>query len=69
MDGWHRRGNHDVATAPDGVAEMSITAKVWGLDLPVVAAFHVSRMALLLIAAEPMYRLGCAVLGKYRRSA
>ncbi|MEP7084408.1 MAG: AbrB family transcriptional regulator, partial [Betaproteobacteria bacterium] len=36
-----------LATAPGGVAEMSITAKVLQLGVPVVTAFHVTRMVLL----------------------
>lgn len=42
-----------VTTAPGGIAEMAITAKVLGLGAPIVTAFHLTRMlaAILLIKA------------------
>lgn len=46
-----------LATAPGGVAEMSVTAKLLGLGVPVVVAFHVSRMALLVLTAAPIFRI------------
>lgn len=45
-----------LGTAPGGIAEMSITAKVLQLGVPVVTAFHVTRLAAVLILVEPMYR-------------
>ena len=45
-----------LATSPGGIAEMSITAKVLQLGVPVVTAFHVTRLAAVLLLAEPMYR-------------
>ncbi len=45
-----------LGTSPGGVAEMSITAKVLQLGVPVVTAFHVTRLAAVLLLAEPMYR-------------
>lgn len=45
-----------LGTAPGGIAEMSITAKVLQLGVPLVTAFHVTRLAAVLLLAEPMYR-------------
>ena len=45
-----------LATSPGGIAEMAITAKVLQLGVPVVTAFHVTRLAAVLMLAEPVYR-------------
>jgi membrane AbrB-like protein len=45
-----------LATAPGGIAEMSITAKVLELGVPVVTAFHVTRVVLLLTCTEPVFK-------------
>ncbi|MEO6016651.1 MAG: AbrB family transcriptional regulator [Polaromonas sp.] len=45
-----------LGTSPGGIAEMSITAKVLQLGVPVVTAFHVTRLAAVLLLAEPIYR-------------
>ncbi|MDP3795603.1 MAG: AbrB family transcriptional regulator [Polaromonas sp.] len=45
-----------LGTLPGGIAEMAITAKVLQLGVPVVTAFHVTRLAAVLLLAEPMYR-------------
>ena len=45
-----------LGTSPGGVAEMAITAKVLQLGVPIVTAFHVMRLAAVLLFAEPMYR-------------
>lgn len=47
-----------LATAPGGVAEMSITAKVLQFGVPIVTAFHVSRMAILVLGTAPLFALG-----------
>ena len=44
-----------LATAPGGIAEMSITAKVLELGVPVVTAFHVTRVVLLLTCTAPVF--------------
>lgn len=49
-------GTSILALAPGGVAEMSVTAKLLQLGVPVVAAFHVARMATLLLTAGPVFR-------------
>lgn len=46
-----------LATAPGGIAEMSLTAKTLQLGVPIVTAFHVIRMAVLVITIGPMFRL------------
>lgn len=45
-----------LGTAPGGIAEMAITAKVLQLGVPIVTAFQVCRLVAVLILAEPLYR-------------
>jgi hypothetical protein len=45
-----------LATSPGGIAEMCITAKVLGLGVPVVTAFHVVRYVAVLLLTAPVYR-------------
>lgn len=45
-----------LATAPGGIAEMCITAKVLQLGVPFVTAAHVSRVFLLILSTGPLYR-------------
>jgi membrane AbrB-like protein len=45
-----------LGTSPGGIAEMAITAKVLQLGVPLVTAFHVTRLVAVLLLAEPMYR-------------
>ena len=45
-----------LGTAPGGIAEMAITAKVLQMGVPVVTAFHVTRLAAVLMLTEPVYR-------------
>ncbi|MFP5467550.1 MAG: AbrB family transcriptional regulator [Gammaproteobacteria bacterium] len=45
-----------LGTSPGGIAEMSITAKVLQLGVPVVTAFQVCRLVAVLVLAEPVYR-------------
>jgi membrane AbrB-like protein len=46
-----------LATSPGGIAEMSLTAKNLQLGVPIVTAFHVMRMALLVLTIGPLFRL------------
>ena len=46
-----------LALAPGGMPEMSITAKVLQLGVPVVTAFQVCRLVAVLFLVEPLYRL------------
>jgi uncharacterized membrane protein AbrB (regulator of aidB expression) len=43
-------------TAPGGIAEMAITAKVLQLRVLLVTAFRVTRLAAVLLLSEPAYR-------------
>lgn len=45
-----------LATAPGGIVEMSITAKVLQLGAPIVTAFQVCRLLVVLILLEPLFR-------------
>ncbi|MGA1252486.1 MAG: AbrB family transcriptional regulator [Burkholderiaceae bacterium] len=47
-----------MATAPGGIAEMAIVAKVLGLDPPTVTAFHAVRMILMVVGAQALLWLG-----------
>jgi membrane AbrB-like protein len=49
-------GTMILATSPGGIAEMSLTARVLHLGVPVVTAFHVSRMVIVVLAIGPLYR-------------
>jgi hypothetical protein len=51
-----------LATAPGGIAEMAITAKVLELGVPLVTAFHVTRVVILLTCTGPLF----ASLRRYR---
>ncbi len=44
-----------LGTTPGGIAEMAITAKVLQLGVPVVTAFHVTRMVFVVMVTGPMY--------------
>jgi len=44
-----------LATAPGGIAEMSITAKVLELGVPLVTAFHVTRVVVILSCTAPLF--------------
>lgn len=46
-----------LATSPGGIAEMSLTAKVLQLGVPVVTAFHATRLVALLLAVNGLWRL------------
>jgi len=44
-----------LGTAPGGIGEMAITAKVLQLGVPVVTAFQVCRLVAVLVLVEPLY--------------
>jgi membrane AbrB-like protein len=46
-----------LASAPGGIAEMSLTAKTLQLGVPIVTAFHVSRMVVLVLLVGPLFKL------------
>lgn len=45
-----------LGTSPGGIAEMSITAKVMRLGVPMVTAFHVTRCVIVPLATALIYR-------------
>ena len=45
-----------LGTSPGGIAEMSITAKVLQLGVPVVTAFQVCRLVAVLVLTGPLYQ-------------
>ncbi len=45
-----------LGTSPGGIAEMCITAKVLQLGVPIVTAFHVTRMAAVVMLVGPLFR-------------
>ncbi len=49
-----------IGTSPGGLAEMCLTAKALQLGVPVVTAFHVTRMVAVVVLAGPLFRLGRA---------
>jgi membrane AbrB-like protein len=44
-----------LGAAPGGIAEMSVTAKVLQLGVPLVTSFHVTRLVVLLLATAPVF--------------
>lgn len=56
-----------LATAPGGIAEMGITAKVLQLGVPLVTAFHLTRIILLVTTTAPLFHLAQRVGSRLRR--
>jgi membrane AbrB-like protein len=56
-----------LVTAPGGIAEMCITAKVLQLGVPLVTAAHVVRMVFLNACMGAIYRLGRALRQHWRQ--
>lgn len=50
-------GTAVLATSPGGIAEMALTAKAMQLGVPIVTAFHVARMVVLVLSIGPVFRL------------
>jgi membrane AbrB-like protein len=57
-----------LATSPGGIAEMSLSARVLHLGVPVVTAFHVARMVIVVLSIGPLYR-GWSRLRRVRQGA
>jgi uncharacterized protein len=55
-----------LATAPGGIAEMCITAKVLQLGVPLVTAAHVMRVVVLITTTAPGYRVVQALANHFR---
>jgi membrane AbrB-like protein len=47
-----------LATSPGGIAEMSLTAKTLQLGVPIVTAFHVFRLVILVLVIGQVFKLG-----------
>lgn len=45
------------ATCPGGLAEMSITAEILGLGVPLVTAYHIARIVLITLVTLPLFRM------------
>jgi uncharacterized membrane protein AbrB (regulator of aidB expression) len=56
-----------LATAPGGIAEMCITAKVLQLGVPLVTAAHVTRVVVLITTTGPTYRSVALWRERFRR--
>jgi uncharacterized protein len=54
-----------LGTAPGGITEMAITAKVLQLGVPVVTAFQVCRLVAVLILVGPIFKW----LGRHKKAA
>jgi hypothetical protein len=58
---WRMAGIHmataALAVAPGGIAEMCVTAKVMHLGVPVVTAFQVARVVVLVLSSGVVYRV------------
>lgn len=49
------------ATAPGGLAEMSLTAAVLNLGVPLVTAYHIVRIIMITVFTLPAYKLACRI--------
>jgi membrane AbrB-like protein len=56
-----------LATAPGGIAEMCITAKVLQLGVPLVTAAHVTRVVVLITTTGPTFQAVRTLLKRMRR--
>jgi membrane AbrB-like protein len=56
-----------LATAPGGMAEMCVTAKVLQLGVPLVTAAHVTRVIILVTTTAPTFRLARRLVRALRR--
>ena len=53
-----------IATAPGGLAEMTITAQALEISVPLVIAFHVFRVVMVNIGTQSIYACAARVLGR-----
>ena len=56
-----------LATAPGGIAEMCITAKVLQLGVPLVTAAHVTRVVVLVTGTGTLFRIARGALARIRK--
>ena len=57
------------ATAPGGLAEMSLTAAVLNLGVPLVTAYHIIRIIMITVFTLPAYKLACRMFGNAENRA
>ena len=57
-----------LATAPGGITEMCITAKVLQLGVPVVTAAHVTRVIILVFMTGPIFRVARMLRQRLKRT-
>lgn len=57
-----------LATAPGGIAEMCITAKVLQLGVPLVTAAHVTRVIVLVTGTGTLFKVARLIAGKLGKS-
>ena len=57
------------ATAPGGLAEMSLTAAVLNLGVPLVTAYHIIRIILITVFTLPAYRTAVRIFSDRRNAA
>jgi hypothetical protein len=55
-----------LATAPGGMAEMCVTAKVLQLGVPLVTAAHVARVIILVTTTAPTFRMAIRLTRRLR---
>ncbi len=53
-----------LATAPGGLAEMCLTAKILKLGVPLVTAFQVARLAIVVTCTAPAWRIFSSIRSK-----
>lgn len=51
-----------IATAPGGLAEMTITAQALELDVPTIVAFHLLRVIVVNMGTQHIYTVGARIL-------
>ncbi len=56
-----------IATAPGGMAEMTIVAQGLQIGVPLVVAFHVFRVVIVNLGTQYMYLLGVWLSGRFRQ--
>jgi len=56
-----------IATAPGGLAEMTITAQALQISVPLVVAFHLFRVVMVNMGTQYIYTLTAWVLGGRKR--
>ena len=54
-----------LATAPGGIAEMSLTAKLLNSSVAIVSAFHLTRLLVILTLTSPIFAFGRYCHGRY----